>query len=226
VVEHLVVTDGDAASFHGRALPDDGRAHVWWFRPVRTAVVLGSTQDVGLVDLGVCERRDIDVVKRRSGGGIVIVGPDLTMWVDVLVPRGHGLWDDDIGRATWWLGDIWAEALAGAGVRTPVVHRRGMESSDLSRVVCFAGRGPGEVFVSDSTTASAKAVGISQRRTRDWARFQCAVSLRWDADLYRDVVIPSTIGDSSLDRLGTDLDVDETVFGRDAVRRLCERLDD
>ena len=44
-----------------------------------------------------------------------------------------------------------------------------------SRKVCFGGLGPGEVTVDGH-----KLVGISQRRTRDGARFQCVVHRRWD----------------------------------------------
>ncbi len=44
-----------------------------------------------------------------------------------------------------------------------------------SSLVCFAGVGPGEVLV-----GGRKAVGISQRRTKEWARFQCAAYRRWD----------------------------------------------
>ena len=47
--------------------------------------------------------------------------------------------------------------------------------SRWSEWVCFAGLGPGEV-----TVGGAKVVGISQRRTRHAARFQCAALLRWD----------------------------------------------
>ena len=225
----LVVTDGDAASFHGRPLPDDARPHVWWFRPTASAVVLGSTQDHDAVDLEECARRGLEIVKRRSGGGIVIVGADLTLWVDVLVPRGHRLWDDDIGRASWWVGDVWAEALAEIGIEGSV-HRGPMVSSNLSRVVCFAGRGPGEVIVTGSDGRPSKAVGISQRRTRDWSRFQCALSRRWDAELHRAVVrtdsIDAPLESLSFDRLGTDLDLDVSSFGDDVVRRLVARLDD
>lgn len=223
MVDVLVVTDGDAASFHGRPLPDDGRPHVWWFQPVVPAVVLGSTQDRDIVDLEECSRRGIDVVTRRSGGGIVIVGPDLTLWIDVLVPRHHRLWDDDIGRATWWLGDVWAEALADVEIAGDV-HRGPMQATDLSRLVCFAGRGPGEVVVSAPNSSASKAVGISQRRTREWARFQCALSLRWDADLHRRVVRTDSFDPSALEHLGTDLDLDPSVFGRHVVARLVDRL--
>jgi lipoate-protein ligase A len=41
-------------------------------------------------------------------------------------------------------------------------------------VVCFAGLGPGEVSVNGR-----KVVGISQRRSRQGARFQCAALLEW-----------------------------------------------
>jgi lipoate-protein ligase A len=41
--------------------------------------------------------------------------------------------------------------------------------------VCFAGLGPGEV-----TIAGVKVVGMSQRRTRAGALFQCAALLAWD----------------------------------------------
>jgi hypothetical protein len=81
------------------------------------------------------------------------------------------LWDDDVGRAAFWLGDAWAEAVGdGAGV-----HRGGMVCSALSGRACFAGLGPGEV-----TIGGRKAVGISQRRTRAGARFQCVAYERWD----------------------------------------------
>jgi len=52
--------------------------------------------------------------------------------------------------------------------------------------VCFAGAGPGEVMVGD-----AKLVGISQRRTRDAARFQSMVHLRWRPDVVASLVAAS-----------------------------------
>ena len=225
----VVVTEGDAASFHGRPLPGDDRPHVWRFRPSRSAVVLGSTQDEAVVDVDECARRDLDVVKRRSGGGIVLVGTDLTLWIDVLVPRRHALWDDDIGRASWWVGDVWAEALADAVPGVPsAVHRGAMEASEISRLVCFAGRGPGEVFVTGADGVVSKAVGISQRRTRDWARFQCALSCRWDGPLHRAVIRSSEadrFAPDAFERLGTDLDLDAESFGDDVVERFVDRLD-
>jgi lipoate-protein ligase A len=92
------------------------------------------------------------------------------VWVDVCVPRDDPLWTDDVSRAGWWLGDAWVKAL-GAGE----VHRGPMVRTPLSDRVCFAGLGPGEV-----TVGAAKLVGVSQRRTRVGAIFQCTVPLVWE----------------------------------------------
>ena len=46
----------------------------------------------------------------------------------------------------------------------------------MGDVVCFAGRGPGEVFV-----GRRKVVGLSQWRARQGALFSSCAYLRWDA---------------------------------------------
>jgi lipoate-protein ligase A len=132
--------------------------------------VLGSTQPAVAED-----EVAIEVVRRRSGGGAVLVEPGAVVWVDVVVPRDDPLWDDDVGRAFWWLGEVWAAALRSLGAEEVEAYRGPMLPVPLARVVCFAGLGPGEV-----TVGGRKAVGMAQRRTRDGALFQCAVNLRWD----------------------------------------------
>ncbi|HEV3226387.1 MAG TPA: hypothetical protein VGZ52_06125 [Acidimicrobiales bacterium] len=155
---------GTATDFHGRDLPVE--RGVWIFDVEHPALVLGSTQPQPQV-----AAPDIEVVRRRSGGGAVFLDPGRTLWVDVVVPRGDDFWDDDVGRATHWLGERWAGALGGAAR----VHRGAMVRTAWSDVVCFAGLGPGEV-----TIGGDKVVGISQRRTRDAARFQCVAYEVWD----------------------------------------------
>jgi lipoate---protein ligase len=91
--------------------------------------------------------------------------PNEVLWLDVLIPTGDPLWSDDVSHASHWLGDVWVAAL-GYGE----VHRGPMRRTSWSTLVCFAGLGPGEV-----TVDGRKLVGISQRRTRAGARFQCAV---------------------------------------------------
>jgi lipoate-protein ligase A len=138
-------------------------------------VVLGSSQPDADVDMARARAAGLDVVRRQSGGGAVLVAPGRVEWVDVIVPKGDGLWMDDVGRAFWWLGDLWVAALAGAGLGAARVWRGGLRRSAWSSRVCFAGLGPGEV-----TVEGRKVVGMAQRRTRRGALFQCALPVEWD----------------------------------------------
>ncbi|HEX2191779.1 MAG TPA: hypothetical protein VHH09_01160, partial [Acidimicrobiales bacterium] len=72
------------------------------------------------------------------------------------------------------LGRVWAESLGDLGWAARW-HDGPLVTTPWSRLVCFAGLGPGEVRV----RGKAKAVGVSQRRTRAGALFQCAALLRW-----------------------------------------------
>jgi lipoate-protein ligase A len=137
--------------------------------PTVPALVLGSTQPDDGVDAG-----DLAVVRRRSGGGAVLVTPDDPLWVDVDLPVDDPRWEDDVSRSFLWLGEAWAGALGRLGVDA-TVHRGPFEAGPWGATVCFAGRSPGEVLV-----GGAKVVGLAQRRTRAGARFQCAVPRRWD----------------------------------------------
>jgi lipoate---protein ligase len=139
------------------------------------ALVMGSAQPEVHVDRERAGARGVAIVRRRSGGGAVMVGPGLTVWVDLVVPAADPLWADDVGRACWWVGEAWAAALARAGLPGGAVWRGAQIRSPWSDRVCFAGLGAGEV-----TMAGRKLVGISQRRTRAGALFQCAASVTWD----------------------------------------------
>ena len=110
--------------------------------------------------------------------------PTESLWVDIVIPRDDELWSDDIGRSMWWLGEEWSVSLGAVGVSGLVVHRGGMISNDLSKVLCFAGLGPGEVAQNGTDGSSPKVVGISQRRNREMARFQCVLYRGWNATLH------------------------------------------
>lgn len=154
---------GSATELHARDISDPLERGVWILSATAPALVLGSGQPwVDVPGLEVC--------RRRSGGGAVLVRPGDVLWADVLLPRGDLLWDDDVGRAAHWLGHTWAEALDGG-----VVHTGRLVTTEWSDRICFAGLGPGEV-----TSEGRKVVGISQRRTRAGARFQCVVLRTWD----------------------------------------------
>ncbi|MCB0977077.1 MAG: lipoate--protein ligase family protein [Acidimicrobiales bacterium] len=169
---------GSAASFHDRVVPASPRRVVWWFEVDRPAVALGSTQPADVVDVVKAERRGVEVVRRRSGGGAVWLDATSVTWVDVILPAADERWLDDVSRSAVWLGEIWAAVLSDLGVDGARVHEGRMERTEDSSLVCFAGRAPGEVLVDGR-----KVVGISQRRTRSAARFQCALLHTWDPDL-------------------------------------------
>ena len=140
----------------------------------RPAVVLGSGQAASDIDPAAAARAGVDVAKRRSGGGAVLLTPDDALWVDVVIPAGDPWWDADIGRATWPIGEAWAVAVEAVGSGLAVVWKGAMQHTEWSRRVCLAGLGPGEVLV-----GSRKVVGISQRRTRTGTLFQTVGVLRW-----------------------------------------------
>lgn len=110
---------------------------------------------------------------------MVLLVPDDVVWIDVLLPSTDPRCTPDVRGSMEWMGERWVEALAAAGVGTGdvAVHRGGLERTPWSDLVCFAGVGPGEVL-----SGSAKLVGISQRRTRHAARFQCAIHRRFDVE--------------------------------------------
>jgi lipoate-protein ligase A len=161
--------------FHARVVDEPTPRSVWLLEVDRPALVLGSAQPEADADATACAAAGVEIVRRRSGGGAVLLVPREVLWVDVIVPRGDPRWVDDVGHAFHWLGDAWADALAACGVAGAVVHRGAMVRTPWSALVCFSGRGPGEVVLGER-----KVIGMSQRRTRSWARFQCAVYRRWD----------------------------------------------
>jgi lipoate-protein ligase A len=165
---------GRAAALHGR--PIDASHRVTVLHAVRPAIVLGRAQKVDEAFDSRAAAAGFDVVRRVSGGTAVVVGPGECFWVDVVIARGAPGWNDDIGKAGCWMGDAWVGALESVGVRDTKVHRGAMQRLPGSDTVCFASIGSGEVLRADG----AKLIGISQRRTRGWALFQCAIPLRWD----------------------------------------------
>jgi len=170
----------------------------------RGAVVLGSTQDRAVIDEERAEAAGIDVVRRSTGGGAVLVAPGAQVWLDVWVPRRHQLWDDDIIRAAIWLGEVWAGALESLGSDPLSVHRGPATHGALSDLICFAGLGPGEVRGTDVKTTAAtiderkimgrKVMGLAQRRTASGARFHTSAPLQWDPGLLSTLFSSTALG--------------------------------
>jgi lipoate-protein ligase A len=177
-----VVRDGIGARSAARPL---GERSIVVVDVTRPTLVLGSSQKDDVVDWDRVRQRGAEVVHRRSGGSAVLVEPGAALWLDVTIPVGDPLWTDDVGRAFHWLGAAWAGVLnavvpPGVPVRW---HDGAMQPTPWSASVCFAGLGPGEV-----TVDGRKVVGLSQRRTREAALFQCCAALRWEPERLLDLL--------------------------------------
>lgn len=171
MITSLIEQHGSVADIHAldpfAAGPIEA-PQVWWCRPDRDAVVLGSRQAPDLLDATACDAAGLAITRRRSGGGLVVIRRDHLVWIDLVLPDGVA--PDDVRGAMVWAGGLWRSALidvAGADPDRLRVHDGGMVDSAWSSVVCFAGLGPGEVLYD-----GAKLVGLSQRRTRSGARVQ------------------------------------------------------
>jgi lipoate-protein ligase A len=180
---------GPARAFHALELLDRARPEVVTVAPDGDALVLGSSQSTGLVDADACARSRVEVVQRRSGGGAVLVEVGAMCWFDVVVPTDHphfAAFAGDVSASMVWMGEHVAAALSTLGVGDLRVHSAPMVGTAWSRLVCFAGIGGGEVL----TATGAKLVGISQRRRRGGARFQCMVHVEWNPHRLLELLAP------------------------------------
>ncbi len=192
------------------------------------AVVLGSHEPEDWFDPAALRAAGLDLARRRSGGGAVLVGAGRTLWVDFVVPAGDPLWDDDVSRASWWVGGLWRDAFAAAGLDEAgalAVWQGPMRRTRWSPVICFAGVGPGEIEMD-----GAKLVGVSQRRTRRGALFQSAVLLEWDPGLWLSLLSPAGRAAAGLapgrapDQVPDDLSRAGYALGSERERALVDAL--
>lgn len=156
----------------------DGRPSVFatsWSEPV---VVLGYAQQPDEVDLEYCERRNIPVLRRLTGGTGVVHKGDLGL--SLALPGNHP----------------WARGVIGLydrflGVLEPALHRfqpkieRKQDPPRASVVrspICFFDQ------LSDTLLVDGrKAVGCAQTRRRGAVLIHAAILLGMDADLYSGV---------------------------------------
>jgi lipoate-protein ligase A len=125
----------------------------------RPTLVLGGSQSVDVVNAASLGQTALR--RRRGGGGLVLLRPN-DLWIDWWIPSGDSRWAPDVHASSILVGGWWAEALRELTDAVVTVHEGSLKGDPRFRLVCFAGRGPGEVFVNDR-----KAVGLTQWRVRE-----------------------------------------------------------
>jgi lipoate---protein ligase len=138
-------------------------------------VVLGSTQRIEIVNAPRASAVGAEVVRRRGGGGAVLLQPHDHLWIDAWIPRDDPLWDADVAVAATWVGEWWTGALSSLGAQGCQVHEGRTAPGEHGALVCFSGKGPGEVFREDR-----KVMGVSQWRGREGALFHTCAYTHWD----------------------------------------------
>ena len=185
---------GGAGAFH--AVDPRGDRSATFHTVDRPTLVVGSTQRSATVDTAAATDLGVEVVRRRSGGGGVLLVPGEFVWLDLVIPAGDPLWSDDVAAAMVWVGELWQRALHPLGEGDLQVHQGPLLASPWSGVVCWAGVGTGELM-----RGAAKLVGISQRRTRGWARFQSMCHLQWRPEMVAALVAPPRPAATEMDPL-------------------------
>jgi lipoate-protein ligase A len=171
-------------------LEQTGAPAMRWYEFRPPALLLGSSQRPGEVDLAACAAAGIPVHRRRSGGGLVL--SDSLLLLDLALPPDDPLYMGDVTESYRWLGEVWAAALGALGITARVVDissaRADAQLLDLLlRRVCFGGLSPYEVAVGQQ-----KVVGLAQARRRTGALIQAGVYLRWAPERTAALVAAST----------------------------------
>ena len=140
-------------------LRSDREATMYVVRADRATIVLGSAQSIEILDAQ--QVGETPLRRRRGGGGLVLAQPD-DLWIDWWIPADDPRWRSDVHASSRMVGQWWADVLKEVVRGDVTVHDGPIEGDRAYRLVCFAGRGPGEVFVD-----GAKAVGVTQWRVRE-----------------------------------------------------------
>ena len=125
----------------------------------RSTLVLGGSQPASVIDPRTLSGTTLR--RRRGGGGLVLLRPD-DLWVDWWIPHDDARWSPDVHVSSMQAGHWWAGELEHYTDEAVSVHEGSVDGTPAFRVVCFAGRGPGEVFIGNR-----KAVGVTQWRVRE-----------------------------------------------------------
>jgi lipoate-protein ligase A len=195
-----------------RALPE---ATMFVVRPSAPTVVLGGSQSLEVLSpVGPTS----GLRRRRGGGGLVLLQPE-DVWIDWWIPSSDERWSADVHVMSRRVGGWWGEVLASRLERDVVVHQGGLSGEATYRVACFAGRGPGEVFVDDR-----KVVGVTQWRVREGVFVSTVLHAHSSAPLLRMLRdVPEGLGEALNHHVVTSLGLDAEELTTALIER-CEPI--
>jgi len=139
-------------------------------------IVLGRSQR-SLLDT-IEPRHEMEVLRRASGGGAVLVGPWM-LGLSVALPPDHRLVGDGAVNSYRWLGQAIARALLQSGIDAwaispqALLARRAQNPAPALDWACFGALSPWEVLVGDK-----KIAGLAQVRRRQGILLVAGVLLK------------------------------------------------
>ncbi len=141
-----------------------------WRYP-QPALVLGAAQHALHEQ---ADRAVLDVLRRRAGGGAVLVGPWM-IGLSVALPASHPLAGNGLLCAYRWLGEALARALSFHGVQCEALAPRQLQGRPREPAdwACFGSLSPWEVLCQGR-----KIAGLAQARTGDAVLLVAGVLLR------------------------------------------------
>ena len=188
-------------------------ASMFVVRVERATIVLGGSQSLDVLDLA--SLGDTPLRRRRGGGGLVLLQPG-DLWIDWWIPSGDARWSKDVHVSSINVGRWWHEVLRDRVAGVITVHEGPMVGDPAHRLVCFAGRGPGEVFVDDR-----KAMGVTQWRVREGVFVSSVLPARPSTDLLKYLaIVPSGLAAALDHHVLTTLFNDDPVDLIDGLRTI------
>ncbi|PLW69852.1 lipoyl protein ligase domain-containing protein [Pseudohalioglobus lutimaris] len=136
-------------------------------RYAQAAVVLGRSQRADAMQLERASRCALPMVRRKSGGGAVIAGPEM-LSVSVFLPVQHRLSRCSAVAAYKWIGEFWRSVLARYGVDSHLLAPDEARRSQLSARqrgldwACYSSLSHGELV----DRHGRKLLGVAQIRNR------------------------------------------------------------
>jgi lipoate-protein ligase A len=154
-----LVKDGIEELYDYGALRTLDSPTLFIIRPAEPTLVLGGSQSLEVLDEQ--RRSNFSLRRRRGGGGLVLLQPD-DVWLDWWIPASDLRWSPDVHVTSYRVGKWWSDVLTTRVSQEVEMHEGSLEGRPELRVACFAGRGPGEIFV-----GGRKVVGLTQWRVRE-----------------------------------------------------------